>query len=454
MKGPMPSIRGRLMQAVLLVSLVGGAAIAAVVGFLLHRGIHDLQDAGLQEGAEVLYGVMVQNPSLIRPGQAMLPALPHDEPLVWQLVKVDGEVILRSHQAPALALQPESLQGFSDGGQDQGWRVYSMPMPGGDLRLQVGQREPLRHRAQWTMLGAAGALTLLIGGLSSRWLSRRVHRELMPLAELSDALDAHDPAHHLAHERAQAPGPEAALALPEAQRQELRPVVQAVHDLARRLSERLVHERAFTAHAAHALRTPLAGMDAQLAVALKEVPESVRPRLLQTRLAASRLRRVVSALISLFRAGGELRLQPVSLGDLLAGLSTPGLAVDWQEGPMAPVDADLMTAALSNLLDNAVRHGATRAHVSTESHPEGVLWSVDDDGPGLDETLRAHLQHALDLRTHEAPLGLGLVLVDLVARAHGGRVHLARSQHFASGLHVSWVIHVPDAMAGMSSRVS
>ena len=46
------------------------------------------------------------------------------------------------------------------------------------------------------------------------------------------------------------------------------------------------------------------------------------------------------------------------------------------------------------------------------------------------------------------------VLVDLVARAHGGRVHLARSQHFASGLHVSWVIHVPDAMAGMSSRVS
>ena len=432
MTGPMPSIRGRLMQAVLWVSLVGGAAIAAVVGFLLHRGIHDLQDAGLQEGAEVLYGLMVQNPSLIRPGQAMLPALPHDEPLVWQLVKVDGEVILRSHQAPALALQPESLRGFSDGGQDHGWRVYSMPMPGGDLRLQVGQRESLRHRAQWAMLGAAGVLTLLIGGLSSRWLSRRVHRELMPLAELSEALDAHEPAH--------APGHQVALSLPEARRQELRPVVQAVQDLARRLSERLAHERAFTAHAAHALRTPLAGMDAQLAVALKEVPESVRPRLLQTRLAASRLRRVVSALISLFRAGGELRLQPASLGDLLAGLSTPGLAVEWQEGPMAPVDADLMAAALSNLLDNAVRHGATRAWVSTQAHPDGVQWSVDDDGPGLDDTVRSRLQQALDRRTHEAPLGLGLVLVNLVARAHGGGVQLAPSERFANGLRVSWVI--------------
>lgn len=446
MKGPMPSIRGRLMQAVLWVSLVGGAAIAAVVGFLLHRGIHDLQDAGLQEGAEVLYGLMVQNPSLIRPGQAMLPALPHDEPLVWQLVKVDGEVILRSHQAPSQALQPESLRGFSHGGEDQGWRVYSMPMPGDGLRLQVGQLESLRHRTQWVMLGAAGALTLLIGGLSSRWLSRRIHRELMPLAELSQALDAHD----LAHERAQVPGHEAALSLPEAQRQELRPVVQAVHDLARRLSERLAHERAFTAHAAHALRTPLAGMDAQLAVALKEVPETVRPRLLQTRLATARLRRVVSALISLFRAGVELRLQPVSLGDLLAGLSTPGLAVEWMEGPMAPVDADLMTAALSNLLDNAVRHGARQAHVSTQVHPDGVLWSVEDDGPGMDESLRARLQQALDQRTHEAPLGLGLVLVDLVARAHGGRVKLSPSCCYATGLHVSWVVRSNDVMAAVS----
>ena len=77
----------------------------------------------------------------------------------------------------------------------------------------------------------------------------------------------------------------------------------AISALGERLARRVANERAFSAHAAHALRTPLAGIDTQLAVAQREAPASLQPRLARVREAAGRLTRVVSALLALFRSG-------------------------------------------------------------------------------------------------------------------------------------------------------
>jgi nitrogen-specific signal transduction histidine kinase len=49
---------------------------------------------------------------------------------------------------------------------------------------------------------------------------------------------------------------------------------------------------------------------------------------------------------------------------------------------------------------------------------------VDDDGPGVDEATRTALQTALDSERYDGRTGLGLMLADRVARAHGGRVVL------------------------------
>ena len=177
-------------------------------------------------------------------------------------------------------------------------------------------------------------------------------------------------------------------ALPPAERVELQPIRDAIDELGRRLAQRIRQERAVVAHAAHALRTPLAGMDARLAVALRECPPGrpAPPAPAAHPEAAARLSRVVTALLTLFRSGVDIERRPVDAAELLADIPMPGLRLDFAaaftaEGPARatplPADADLLTAALANLLDNAVRHGARQ--VSVEPVDGGLR--LVDDGP-------------------------------------------------------------------------
>jgi signal transduction histidine kinase len=212
--------------------------------------------------------------------------------------------------------------------------------------------------------------------------------------------------------------------LPPASRQELQAVHGAIPALGERLARRVANERAFSAHAAHALRTPLAGIDTQLAVAQREAPASLQPRLARVREAAGRLTRVVSALLALFRSGAELQWQRVDLPALVARLPHEGLAVQVPPGAAVQADADLLTAALINLLDNAVRAGATQVSLSMALQGDRQTLRLHDNGQGCPPERLAQLGAALDAQAYEGRMGLGLMLADLVARAHHGRLHL------------------------------
>jgi two-component system sensor histidine kinase TctE len=201
-----------------------------------------------------------------------------------------------------------------------------------------------------------------------------------------------------------------------------------------RLDLRMATERAFSAHAAHALRTPLAGIDAQLAVALRECPPPLGARLQRVRDAAARLQGVVAALLGLFRTSGPTIRAPVDVVRLLARLPVAGLQVQVHADTTVLADADLLAAALVNLLDNALRHGAEQVTVQTTA--AGGL-RLDDDGPGVPAQRRQQLQAALDAQAYDGVTGLGLMLADRVARAHGGRLWLpATDQGFAVELHL------------------
>ena len=406
------SIRGRLLRTQLLWSLLWGLAMTTAVWLAIQHEVDELLDDSLQSVAEGLIGPIVEPfvalPASSAASGAAPPAPGGNGPrFVWQLVGLGASapVLAAARNAPAQALQTTPSAGFAD---VPGWRVYGMALGHDGRMLYVAQSRGERLEAKLELLFAAVLAGLPMVALALLWLNARVRHDLQPLQRLSTRLASYDPLR---------PG----ASLGAAEHDELQTVHAAIDALAARLIRRIAHERAFTAHAAHALRTPLAGIDAQLAVALREAPPALQPRLQRVRAAAERLQRVVVALLAMFRSGAEVDRRPLDLQALAARLPVEGLRLQVQPGAPLDADPDLVSAALLNLLDNAVQHGG---RVVTLSSPGAGQLAVHDDGPGISAERRQALQQALDAQDYAGRMGLGLMLADLVARAHGGALTL------------------------------
>ena len=427
------SIRSRLLRALLLWALLWCTALAAAVWLAVREEVDELLDDTLRSAAEGLIGPLATNLAGALPAGPLRDAAAAASPppsasasalqgrrFLWQLVAYDGgaRVLRQSIDVAAAPLHGTPTVGFSNSAR---WRVFGQPLGRDGLMVYVAQARSERNEAQAELGFAVGLAGIPMVLLALLWLSARLRHELRPLQALSDRLADYDPLQ---------PG----ATLGPSPHLELRPIQAAIDALAARLARRIANERAFSAHAAHALRTPLAAIDAQLAVALREAPPALQPRLQRVRTAAGRLQHVVAALLALFRSGMEVvRREPLDLPALAARLPVQDLVLEVGEpgGPLS-ADPDLLVAALLNLLDNAARHGATRVRLS---QPAPDVLTVADDGRGIDDALRHDIQRALDAEDYEGRMGLGLMLADLVARAHGGRLELpATAQGFTATL--------------------
>ena len=416
----LPSIRTRLANALAVWAVVWSLAVGAAVWLAAAREVDELLDDGLQSSAELIAAIAVNVDHLPTPeasGAALPAAGGATERFAWQVVARDGTVTLRSSRAPATPWLATPTAGFSD---TAGWRLFGLALAADGRMLYAAQTRDERQEARADAALGAVLAALAVGLLGHLWLRSHVRRELEPLQTLSDRLQRLD---------IDAAAESGDRRLGRAQRRELQPVHQALDALIERLALRMATERAFSAHAAHALRTPLAGIDAQLAVALRECPPALAVRLQRVRDGAARLQGVVTALLGLFRTGSPPARKPVDVARLLARLPVAGLQVQVDDPAAVVADADLLAAALANLLDNALRHGAHR--VTVHSTASGSL-RLDDDGPGVTTPRRRQLQAALDGQAYDGVTGLGLMLADRVARAHGGRLRLpAVDQGFA-----------------------
>ena len=101
------------------------------------------------------------------------------------------------------------------------------------------------------------------------------------------------------------------------------------------------------------------------------------------------------------------------------------------------MDPDAMSRLLDNLIGNALQHGAPPVTVSLAKQGDHAVLSVSDHGKGIPA---GQVQDALrpfvrldEARTRTGSVGLGLALVEAIARAHGGKLTLSPNQ--AGGLH-------------------
>jgi two-component system osmolarity sensor histidine kinase EnvZ len=113
-----------------------------------------------------------------------------------------------------------------------------------------------------------------------------------------------------------------------------------------------------------------------------------------------------------------------------------------------------MKRLLENLLDNAVRYGAEPVEMAAAVN-DGQLWlQMRDHGPGIPEAQRAQALEPfvrLDAaRSGSGSCGLGLAIVERVARLHGGCVELDA----APGGGLSVRVRIPFRMPSAGRDVS
>jgi signal transduction histidine kinase len=86
--------------------------------------------------------------------------------------------------------------------------------------------------------------------------------------------------------------------------------------------------------------------------------------------------------------------------------------------------------ALSNLIDNALRHGGGTVRLRVTESQESIGVHVGDQGAGLSALVAAHALEpfARGRGTPAEGSGLGLAIVAAVAEAHHGRAQLASGQ--------------------------
>ena len=207
-----------------------------------------------------------------------------------------------------------------------------------------------------------------------------------------------------------------------------------------RLEDGLERERRFVADASHELRTPLALLKTELALALKpgRSEAELRAAIESAAEATDRLARIADDLLLLARAErGELRLktEQVDVMDVLedvAGRFRTERAISVAPGEPLVVAADRLRLeqALTNLVDNALRHGRGAVTVSAVRENGTAELHVVDEGPGFGpEFLPLAFERFTrgDEGREGDGSGLGLAIVATIAHAHHGSARAANA---------------------------
>lgn len=357
---------------------------------------------------------------------------PADPSLVLSVLDDHGRVEAGTAPRPlAVPLRPTGFR-IAQLGQGTSAReaAYSVTQVG-QRWLLVGRGLDLlaaEQRALARALGVAALLSLGLGVLAGLVLARFVGRRLDRIATVVDAAGEGD----LSRRVGSVGGAN-----------------DAFDRLAARLDvmlakiERLMTElRVVTDSLAHDLRSPIARLRARAEDAVLAAPAAREAALGGLIAETDLVMRMLATAIEISRAESVAhdRLQPAAPGPLIAELADlygpvaeeAGLAFDLAldaAPPAMPLHRELLSQAIANLLDNALKHaGGGALTLRLSATPTDVTIAVEDRGPGIpvsDQAQAIKRFGRLDTARSVPGAGLGMALVEAVARLHRGRLELA-----------------------------
>lgn len=429
------SLQGRL----LLLLLAGLAVVwAAMLGAGYHeitRQVGQLADLRLQQGARTLLALDLKRlarvadsdedrSARIRHGETA----DHMQPLMFQVWSRTGVLQLASDDAPAAPF--DSSEGYATRAADgRSWRSFSVYDEHHGYWLVVLEPLAVRERPVREVAEQVGEVAFFALPVLMLLVWVGVRTGLSPLDRMSRAIGTRDAGNLDRIQLDKVPN-------------EAAPLVEALNALLARLSRSLDRERAFTADAAHELRTPLAAIRVQAEVALNAQDDASRRRALAQVIAAvDRASHLAQQLLTLARLehGGALKQETVDLAALAAecmarranDATARGIDIELEAGHECRLQGDPATLGIliDNLLDNAIKYGVEGSHVrvSVQRVDDAVELTVADDGPGIGETdpTRLHDRFFRGEGVSATGSGLGLSIVERIAAAHAGAVSAA-----------------------------
>jgi signal transduction histidine kinase len=221
-------------------------------------------------------------------------------------------------------------------------------------------------------------------------------------------------------------------------RDEFHSLVMAVNATLDRLEAAVEQQRRLVSDVSHDLRSPIAGLRAELEAALID-PEGadLRAALGKTLKNTERLQNIVTELLVLARreAGLPGRAERVDLGDLAERevARRPrrvSAKVDAEPGVLARVNSVDISRVLTNLLDNAARHADSEVIVTVRRESDDAVVEVFNDGEAIapedrERIFERFIRLPASRKRDSGGTGLGLAISRDIAHAYGGSLTLA-----------------------------
>jgi two-component system, OmpR family, sensor kinase len=420
------SLRLRSIFAAALATMITVAVLGSAIDVLVARHLRGELDRTLRTRAVEVAQLAASAPSLLTTPGALDSPVGATQAMV-EVVDARGRIVARSLSLGGRVLPQAVARDAIRGGRarftsvdfgDQKLRVYAAPLAtvsgpasGGGVIVGAstsGLMDTIRALHALTLLAALGAAA--VGAAAIALLMRGA---LRPLARLDRAAGEIG---RTGDARRRLPAPDRA--------DEVGRLATTLNAMLESLESAREAERRFVADASHELRTPLTALRGNVEHLARH---GATPALVADLQAdAERLARLADDLLALSRE--EAAAAPdedVRLDELAQEAAAPDVDV-----ATVPVvvrgDGAALGRALTNLVDNARRHGRGRITVTVAESNGLTTLSVEDEGDGIAPADRERVFERFAGRGS----GLGLAIVRATAERHGGRA-------FAEGARVT-----------------
>ncbi|MEJ8835219.1 ATP-binding protein [Ramlibacter sp. AN1133] len=358
----------------------------------------------------------------------------------YALIDVDGKVLHgESWLADELPPADAEPQFHSEEHGGVTWRIVRQRQQTifGEVVVAVGDGTDARQQWARSILFKVLLPNLILIAAAAFAVGWAVERALRPLRALKEAVERRSPRDLSAIDESASP-------------EEVRPLVDSLNRLFGLVNAQAEGQRRFVADAAHQLRTPLAGLQAQVeawAQAASASPQQgtlslPTEQVYKLRSATRRTSQLANQLLALSRADARgMHSQPQQRVDLktlcedaleqqLDAATTRGIDLGLDAAPVRVMGHDwLLRELLANLVDNAVKYSHDGGCVTIRCGRRGseAFLEVEDDGPGVSAAERPRiLERFYRVQgTQGEGNGLGLAIAEEIARVHHSHLQLA-----------------------------